>query len=508
MNCTMMGRGETDVRYGEVVDTAGRVAATPKRSEKVALFADLLRRVQPDEIAVVIGMLVGEPRQGRIGVGWARLRDARVQPADECSVTVGEVDAAVEEIARTSGLGSQRGREAVLTALLARMTADEQHHFVRMLTGEMRQGATEGVVSDAVAKAAAFRQRTCGGRRCSSARSLRPRASAHRRTTRRRADTARRRPADARRDVGVRIGGRWRRPDRRASSGSSTGSGCRRTSAAATSGCSRAAQRHHCRAAERQPMRSARSRSDSIVLDGESLAIDEAGRPRRFQDTMSGLDTTSAFFFDVLHVDATSLIDDPLRDRKRVLADVVPARLLLPSIETDDGEEADRFALAATSAGHEGVMVKGLESTYQAGRRGSTWRKVKPVLTLDLVVLAAEWGHGRRAGWLSNLHLGAKADDGSGFVMVGKTFKGMTDELLRWQTQELQTIAIGQGESDGAPTVFVRPERVVEIAIDGVQVSRRYPGRRRAPVRASEALPARQAASEADTIERVRSFLL
>jgi len=245
----------------------------------------------------------------------------------------------------------------------------------------------------------------------------------------------------------------------------------------------------------------------SIVLDGESLGVDEEGRPRRFQDTMSGLDTTSAFFFDVLHVDEETLIDEPLSARKLALGEIVPDRLLLPSIETDDGAEADRFALAATAAGHEGVMVKALESTYQAGRRGATWRKVKPVHTVDLLVLAAEWGHGRRSGWLSNLHLGARGEDG--FVMVGKTFKGMTDELLRWQTVELQKIAVGtSGGDDGVPTVHVRPELVVEIALDGVQVSRRYPGGVALRFARVKRYRPDKHPPDVDTIDRVREFLL
>jgi DNA ligase-1 len=222
---------------------------------------------------------------------------------------------------------------------------------------------------------------------------------------------------------------------------------------------------------------------------------------------MSGLDTTSAFFFDVLHVDGVSLIDEPLRTRKQTLTRLVPERLLLPSIETDDGVEADTFAIASTAAGHEGVMVKGLDSPYQAGRRGSAWRKVKPVHTVDLVVLAAEWGHGRRAGWLSNLHLGARGDDG--FVMVGKTFKGMTDELLRWQTAELQKIAVGQGDTgDGAMAVYVRPELVVEIALDGVQASRRYPGGVALRFARVKRYRPDKRPAEADTIDRVRAFLL
>jgi DNA ligase 1 len=220
-----------------------------------------------------------------------------------------------------------------------------------------------------------------------------------------------------------------------------------------------------------------------IVLDGEVLGLDADGRPRIFQDTMSRFGTEEVaedvahpggalqpFFFDVLRLDGEDLIDEPLHARLAQL-DVVAAPWRIPSLVDPGAEDASAFLAAAMAAGHEGVMVKALDSTYAAGRRGASWRKVKPVRTLDLVVLAAEWGHGRRAGWLSNLHLGARNPEG-GFVMVGKTFKGLTDALLRWQTVELQARAIGQE----GHVVHVRPELVVEIALDGVQVSRRYPG--------------------------------
>jgi DNA ligase-1 len=242
--------------------------------------------------------------------------------------------------------------------------------------------------------------------------------------------------------------------------------------------------------------------ADQIVLDGESLAFFEDGRPRKFQDTMSGLGTTDVFFFDALYLDGRSLIDDPLTVRKQALRDVVRADLLLPTLDTADGDAAERFASDSVAAGHEGVVVKALDSLYQAGRRGSTWRKVKPVHTLDLVVLAAEWGHGRRTGWLSNLHLGARAGDGT-FVMVGKTFKGMTDELLRWQTVELQARALG---TEGI-TVHVRPELVVEIALDGVQVSRRYPGGVALRFARVRRYRTDKSADQADTIELVQAML-
>jgi DNA ligase-1 len=213
-----------------------------------------------------------------------------------------------------------------------------------------------------------------------------------------------------------------------------------------------------------------------FVVDGEALGLDEDGGPLKFQDSMSTDSQLRPFFFDVLHVGGQSLIDEPLAVRKAALAATIPAGLLLPTLDVAPGVAADvaaaeEFARAALVAGHEGVMVKALDSLYQAGRRGAAWRKVKPVHTLDLVVLAAEWGHGRRKGWLSNLHLGARGADGT-FVMVGKTFKGMTDELLRWQTDALQQRALG-GEGI---TLHVRPELVVEIAVDGVQRSTRYPG--------------------------------
>jgi DNA ligase-1 len=242
----------------------------------------------------------------------------------------------------------------------------------------------------------------------------------------------------------------------------------------------------------------------SVVLDGEALGLDEDGAPLKFQDSMSGGSALRPFFFDVLHLDGASLIDEPLHVRKAALAAALPDPLRLPTIDTVDAVEADAFARAAVAAGHEGVMVKALDSPYQAGRRGATWRKVKPVHTLDLVVLAAEWGHGRRTGWLSNLHLGARGDDGS-FVMVGKTFKGLTDELLRWQTAALQSLAIGPPEA--GLVQHVRPELVVEIALDGVQRSTRYPGGVALRFARVRRYREDKTVAEADTIERVQSML-
>jgi DNA ligase 1 len=247
-----------------------------------------------------------------------------------------------------------------------------------------------------------------------------------------------------------------------------------------------------------------------VVLDGEAVGLDENLRPQRFQDTMSrfgredgvagaGLE---AVFFDVLLHDGATVVDEPLSTRLTIL-DEVAGPLAVPRLVTADPAEATAFADDALARGHEGVMVKSLASTYDAGRRGANWRKVKPVRTLDLVVLAAEWGHGRRTGWLSNLHLGARDPEAGGFVMVGKTFKGLTDELLAWQTAELQARSIG---TEGI-TVHVRPELVVEIALDGVQRSTRYAGGVALRFARVRRYRPDKAAGDADTIDAVRALL-
>jgi DNA ligase-1 len=253
---------------------------------------------------------------------------------------------------------------------------------------------------------------------------------------------------------------------------------------------------------------------DRVVLDGESIGLDERGRPHRFQDTISTFSrdrgtggdpvpgvALQAFFFDVLHLDGEDLLDRPLHERLSLL-DTIAHPMRLPALTTADPVQAADFAAGALAAGHEGVMVKALDAPYQAGRRGGSWRKVKPVRTLDLVVLAAEWGHGRRTGWLSNLHLGARGADG-GFVMVGKTFKGLTDELLRWQTERFQALAIG---TEGH-VVHVRPEQVVEVALDGVQVSSRYPGGVALRFARVRRYREDKRADQADTIEAVQALL-
>jgi DNA ligase 1 len=490
------------VLYAAVVEASHRVAATPRRSEKVAILAELLAAVAPAQSPVLVGLLIGAPRQGRIGVGWSTMRDTRSPASASPSVTIDEIDRTVTTLASTTGAGSQRRREEVLGNLSMRLTEAEQQHFFEVLTGGTRQGANDGVVSDAVARAAGVV------------------AADLRRATMLLGDlgaAAELALSGGSLDVGL-TPLLAVQPMLAASSASAsealtlTGPASVewkldgiRVQAHKSGSSVRLFTRGLNDITESLPQVAAQIAAlpaERAVLDGESLSFHDDGRPHRFQDTMSGLGTTAAFFFDLLYVDGLSLIDLPLRERKATLGQLVPAGMLLPSIETDDGDAADRFAVDAVANGHEGVVVKALDSPYQAGRRGATWRKVKPVHTLDLVVLAAEWGHGRRSGWLSNLHLGARSADGS-FVMVGKTFKGMTDDLLRWQTTELQVRAIA---TEGI-TVFVRPELVVEIALDGVQVSRRYPGGVALRFARVRGYRLDKRADQADTIERVQAML-
>jgi DNA ligase-1 len=486
----------------ELVDAAQRVAATSKRTEKVAALAELLRRVPPDEVTIVVGLMLAEPRQGRLGVGWGSLAEVPA-PATDSTVTTVEVDDALGRLAVMSGAGSQHDRAATLGWLLGRATAEEQRFLRSAILGEMRIGANDGVLADAIATAAGVAGATF------------------------------RRAAMLLGDLGV-AGARALRGEPLDAIGLTPGVGVLPMLAATSTSVTEAladvgpasvewkldgarVQIHRRGGIVRVLTRSLRDITTSVpelvaavsdltggdlVLDGEALGLGPDGGPLKFQDTMSNTASLQPFFFDALAIDGMSLIDEPLAVRKAALRERVPIGLLLPTIETSDATTAERFAADAVTAGHEGVMVKALDSVYAAGRRGKAWRKVKPVHTLDLVVLAAEWGHGRRTGWLSNLHLGARASDGS-FVMVGKTFKGMTDDLLRWQTQHFPTLAI----ADDGWVMHLRPDVVVEIAIDGVQRSTRYPGGVALRFARVKRYRPDKSVSQADSIERVQAML-
>ncbi|HLU41617.1 MAG TPA: hypothetical protein VKZ55_04400 [Microthrixaceae bacterium] len=482
------------MKFADVVTTSAAVAATSSRSAKRDALAGLLRRLGPDEVEPVVGFLVGEPRQGRIGVGWRTISAAARPPAPTPTLSVATVDRTLSEIAALTGPGSAQRRLEALGALLGAATEPEASFLARLLVGELRQGALEGVMVDAVAAAAEVPVATVrravmlGGRLDTTARLAlsggvealgRVGLEVGRPVQPMLASTAPsvREAVDALGSVSV----EWKLDGIR-------------VQVHLDDGQVRVWTRNLNEVTDRLPGVVATARSlgaRRAVLDGEVIGIDADGRLHLFQDTVSWRGDGTAehvlrpFFFDVLHLDGEDLVDAPLPD----LAEAV----------LED----------ALAAGHEGVVVKDAGSAYEAGRRGKAWRKVKPVHTLDLVVLAAEWGHGRRRGWLSNLHLGARATGSDGFVMVGKTFKGLTDELLRWQTARFLELAEREEHWDGPGTgvVWVRPEQVVEVAVDGVQRSPRYPGG--VALRFARVVRYRddKVPADADTIETVRALL-
>jgi DNA ligase-1 len=505
------------VLLADLADASRAVASTSKRNEKVGLLAGVLRRLSPDEIVPAVGVLVGEPRQGRIGVGWRTIVAVDVAPAASPSLEVLELDRALDVLAAAAGAGSVATRQRVLADLLGRATDAEQELVRRLLTGELRQGALAGLMADAVAKASGLplasvrRAAMLGGDLGRAARAALTGGEA------------------ALHEIGLTV----LHPVQPmlAAPSATVAEAIAATGPASVEWKLDGARIQVHRAGDdvriftrnlnditsRLPSVAAAVRSlpgSDLVLDGEAIGLDEDGAPHRFQDTMSRFGAEregaaaglQAFFFDVLRADGADLIDLTLGERLGVLDELAGA-YRIPSIETRDAAAAEAFAADALAAGHEGVMVKALDSRYEAGRRGAPWRKVKPVRTLDLVVLAAEWGHGRRRGWLSNLHLGARNAADNSFVMVGKTFKGLTDALLTWQTERLQSLAIGEDRSSEAYVVHVRPELVVEIALDGVQSSTRYPGGVALRFARVRRYREDKRPDEADTIETVQGML-
>ncbi|MGY6019200.1 ATP-dependent DNA ligase [Streptomyces spinosirectus] len=463
------------------------VAATSARSRKIALLAELFRDAEADDVPIVIPYLAGRLPQGRIGVGW-KVLGRPVEPAAEPSLTVREVDALLTDLGKVAGAGSQAERGRLVGGLLGAATEEEQRFLFGLLTGEVRQGALDAVAVEGLAQATGAPPADVR-RAVMLAGSLQPVAQALL------ADG----PAALDR-FRLTVG----RPvlPMLAHSASSVAEAVGKLGACAVEekldGIR--VQVHRDGDAVRIYTRTLDDITDRLpevtsaamelngqrfILDGEVISFGEDGRPRSFQETAgrvgSRVDVATAaqavpvspVFFDALSVDDRDLLDLPFAERHAELARLVPEPMRVRrALVAGPGDvaEADGFLAATLERGHEGVVVKGLDAAYSAGRRGASWLKVKPVHTLDLVVLAAEWGHGRRTGKLSNLHLGARTADGS-FAMLGKTFKGMTDAMLTWQTERLQELAV----DSGGYVVTVRPELVVEIAYDGLQKSTRYP---------------------------------
>ncbi|MBO9624743.1 MAG: ATP-dependent DNA ligase [Microbacterium sp.] len=505
------------MELSELVATTDEVAATSSRLAKIDALAALLRRADANEILPLTGLLLAEPRQGRLGVGWRGLTTLDVVHADAPSLTVADVDHALDALSAASGSGSAAARTAVLTDLAARATSEEWDLLARAMLGELRTGALAGVLLDAIAKAA--------DRPAASVRRAAMLAGDVGET----ALLALTGTAEQLDEVGLVVG----RPvlPMLASTAATPTAAIEITGLASVEYKLDGARIQVHRRGDQVGVYT-RSLADithrvpeiveivralpvrDVILDGETLALDEDGGPRPFQETMSRFGADAArdlalrpWFFDVLHVDGRDLIDDPLSVRLDVL-ERVASEWRMPGAVTDDAEAAEQLSREALTAGHEGVVVKSVDSPYTAGRRGKSWVKVKPVLTYDLVVLGAEWGSGRRRGWLSNLHLGARDPDGEfgepgGFVMVGKTFKGLTDELLRWQTETFPQYERGRT----AYAVSLRPELVVEIAIDGVQRSPRYPGGIALRFARVKHYRPDKTAADADTIQTLRSLL-
>lgn len=503
--------------------TSAEVGLTSSRLTKVARIADLLRRAAPDPqlVATIVSWLSGELRQRQIGVGWASLRSLPA-PAAEPMLTVAGVDDMFSAIGAVSGQGSQARRGALLAELFSGATESEQNFLVRLLGGELRQGALAGIMADAVAKAADIP--TAAVQRAAMLGGDLPAVAA--------AGLSGGAPAlDA---FTLRVG----RPVGPMLAQTSTGvaDALERHGGTAVFEAKLDGARVQIHRSGDQVTVYTRSLDDvtarlpevveatlalpvrDLIADGEAIALRPDNRPERFQVTASrfgrlvdvtqslsaqGAEPLSVFFFDVLHRDGVDLLDASTADRLAQLDEFVPARHRVDRLVTSDETAAAAFLNATLAAGHEGVMAKSPAAPYLAGRRGAGWLKVKPVHTLDLVVLAVEWGSGRRRGKLSNIHLGARDPASGRFVMVGKTFKGMTDAMLEWQTARFTELAVGG--TDGY-VVELRPEQVVEIALDGVQGSTRYPGgvalRFARVVRYRDDKPP----AEADTIETVRAL--
>ena len=501
----------------EVARVSAAVAATASRLEKTRLLAECLRVLEPGEVEIALPYLSGEIRQGRLALGYAALKSAIGNAAPAAGLSVRDVDSAFERLKLVKGRGAASLRQAELRNLVAKATAQEQDFLLRLIAGELRQGALEGVMLEAIAaaanlpaaevrRAATFagamapvaRAALAGGRGALAQFSVRLMQPVLPMLAQPAADLA-----AALGELGTALL-EWKLDGARIQvhkSGSDV----------------RVFTRNLNDVTARVPeIVSAVSASNarSVILDGEAIALRRDGRPHPFQVTMRRFGRKlevdalrselplSVFFFDVLLRGGEALVDRAAGERHDILRQALPLAFVTPSLVTGELEAAQAFYDEALAHGHEGVMAKALGATYESGRRGSGWLKIKNAHTLDLVVLAAEWGSGRRRGWLSNLHLGARDPASGDFVMLGKTFKGLTDETLEWQTREFLAREVRRDEW----TVYVRPELVVEIAFNDVQESPQYPGGLALRFARVKGYRPDKRPEEADTIDTVRAI--
>lgn len=503
------------MRLFELVSTSRAVTATASRTAKVSALATCIAQLPASELAIGVALLSGQARQGRVGIGPRVAHALNVSPADQPTLTLIDVDQRLTQLDHDQGAGVGKRRDDLLRDLFARATDVEQSFLRRLLVGELRQGALEGVMLDAIAKAfdveAALVRRAlmltgdltraamtaqAGGANALNDLRLALFTPLSPMLAQSAADAAEAlevlvQPAFEWKLDGARIQVHRRGDELRVYS----------------------RQLNDVTAAVPEIVEAARGfAASAFVLDGEAIAMRSDGRPESFQTTMRRfgrkLDVErlrtqlplSAFYFDVLHLDGDDLLDVPASERAAALERAVPAAMRVERVVSDDLGTVNGFIERALHLGHEGVVAKSLTAPYQAGRRNAAWLKIKRAHTLDLVVLAVEWGSGRREGYLSNLHLGARDTDGS-FVMVGKTFKGMTDAMLAFQTQRLLALETRRDST----TVYVRPELVVEVAFDGVQVSPRYAGGAALRFARVKGYREDKRADEADTIATVRA---
>lgn len=501
----------------ELVELSSRVSATASRQEKIQLLTNWLRRLGSDEISIGVHYLSGRLPQGRIGIGGSVLDVARHMPSAPIPQTLGDVDRVFRELAQAVGTGSSAVRRRQLMDLFARCTPTERDFLARLIVGELRQGALEGIMVEALARAASIpaedvrRAMMVAGDfggvaqaalaegaeglarfRLQLLQPLRPMLA---------------QPADDAADALAQLG-------EAALEYKMDGA---RLQVHKADGEVRVYSRrlNDVTASVPELVETVRALPASrLILDGEAIALAADGRPLAFQTTMRRFGRKqevdrlradiplSAFYFDCLHYEGEDLIARSTAERFRALADAVPADVIIPRRVSSDPEVAAAFMREALARGHEGILAKSLAAPYEAGNRGSAWLKIKSAHTLDLVVLAAEWGHGRRQGWLSNLHLGARDPAGGPFVMLGKTFKGMTDQMLAWQTKRLLELAV----SRDAYTVYVRPALVVEIAFNGILASPQYPGGLALRFARVKRYREDKRPEDADTIDTVRAL--
>jgi len=502
-------------RLADVARASARVAGNSSRLAKIGELADLLKRLEPEEIEIVIPFLSGGVRQGKLSIGYGALQAARNRAAQSATLTVQDVDSVFTQLKDTRGKGAAERRQALLGSLFGRATGEEQDFLARLIAGELRQGALEGVMLEAVAAAAGLpaaelrRAATFAGGIPQVARAALHGGRLEQFSIRLMQPVL---PmlAQSAEDVAAALAAlgsalfEWKLDGARIQvhkAGDEV----------------RVFTRNLNDVTARVPeiisfVREAKTQS--LILDGEAIALRPDGRPYPFQVTMRrfGRKTDdeeqrralplSAFFFDCLLRDGEAIVNRGARERHDVLRQILPASLVPPSLITGDAAKAQAFYEEALARGHEGLMAKALDAPYEAGRRGAAWLKLKRAKTLDLVVIGVEWGSGRRKGWLSNLHLGARDPRTGGFVMLGKTFKGLTDETLEWQTRELLAREVKRDEW----TVYVRPELVVEIAFNDVQQSSQYPGGMALRFARVKGYRPDKRAGEADTIDTVRQI--